>query len=232
MNVTWEAEASAADAEWQAILGRTRVARADDARVWTTEIEELAAEHDQLIRDGRWVSGPEDLLSIIGRPRREAYHSAVLAWLLDPQGRHGLGASLLRALLNACGGDIGGDLRTTLCKQEVQRDDTRADVVVSGPGFTLLIENKVDAGEQDRQCDRLFQQFARDPGAQFLFLTPTGRKPTTATGAAADAFRSMSYAELTRLVRGAFTLAATTGATAHGREVVSNYLATLEKEFL
>jgi len=232
MSATYESEAATLEAEWQAILARVHRDRDDSAQIWATEIAEFATEHDRLIREGRWVSGPEDFLSIIGRSRREAYHSAILAWLLNPQGRHGLGASLLRAVLRACGGDVEGDLRDTLCKQEVQRDGTRADVVVSGPGFTLVIENKVDAGEQPRQCDRIFEQFGQDPGARFLFLTPSGRKPASATGAAAYAFYSMSYPTLTRMIRNAHAMAEASGATTHGREVVSNYVSTLNKEFV
>jgi hypothetical protein len=199
---------------------------------WEVELSSMAAEQDLMVRDGRWVSGPEDMLSIIGRSRREIYHSAILAWLLDPLARHGLGISLLQSLLAECGRNVGSDeLRTVRCELEVQEDKTRADIVVSGPGFTLVVENKVDAGEQDRQCDRLFERFGGDPGTLFVFLTPTGCTPNTATEAAMDAFKPMSYPRMARLIREALERGLRTDATSHGREVVSNYLSTLAKEF-
>ncbi|XXX92523.1 PD-(D/E)XK nuclease family protein [Sorangium sp. So ce204] len=111
------------------------------------------------------------------------------------------------------------------------KGNARADVVVAGPGLCLVIENKVDAGEQPRQCDRLFESFGREPGALFVFLSPSGRAPETATGSAREAFQKVSYADIASMLRSSWARAPGKGATARGREVVSNYLATLEREF-
>jgi hypothetical protein len=54
---------------------------------------------------------------------------------------------------------------------EETRGRTRADIVVEGPSWTVVIEAKVDALEQDRQGARLSELW---PGATYVFLTRTG----------------------------------------------------------
>ena len=165
------------------------------------------------------------MLSILGRSRREAYHSALLAWLLNPQARHGLGPAFLNGIIRHCAPEISfSDLHRARCELEVHRVDTRADIVVFAPQFTLVIENKVDAGEQPCQCDRLYEHFGRDPGAVFLFLSPSGRAPQTASGSAKEAFKPVRYADIARLLEQALTRSAGEGATPRGREVALNYL--------
>ena len=191
----------------------------------------LSDEHAGLMRRGRWSVGADDVLSIIRRARYELYHSAMLAWLLDPLGKHGLGTTLLEALLRLCGISAALDLHRARPEIEVQRSDTRADIVVFAPGITLIIENKVDAGEQERQCDRLYAHFGADPGARFVFLTPTGRAPRTASAPGSDAWTTLSYKMLATLMDEALNHAAI-NALATGRFTAQNYLMTLRKEFV
>jgi hypothetical protein len=230
---------AALEAEWLDVLESEATAvakRLVDApggiAGWTTALDRMCAEQDALLRGGQWVGGPDDVLSILGRSRHETYHSALLAWLLDPQARHGFGAGFLAGVLRHCVPEaVFLDLERARSDVEVTRGDTRADIVVFGPQFTLVIENKVNAGEQHRQCDRLHARFQEEVGALFLFLSPTGRAPETATGAAAEAFQSMRYAEIATLLGGALRLPEGKDSTRRGRETASNYLATLEKEF-
>ncbi|WP_437331655.1 PD-(D/E)XK nuclease family protein [Sorangium sp. So ce394] len=219
-------------AEWRAIVARERENRVAQVAAWEARLAELRAEQEELVRGGRWAGGPDDLLSILGQSRQERYHSALLAWLLDPQGRHGLGAGFLEALLRRCAADPPrAALNRARPALDVSKGDARADVVVAGPGLFLVIENKVDAREQPLRCDRLYESFCREPGALFVFLSPSGRAPVTATGPAREAFTPMSYADIAAMLRDAIASAPGKGATAHGREAASNYLATLEREF-
>ncbi|WP_437605061.1 PD-(D/E)XK nuclease family protein [Sorangium sp. So ce834] len=219
-------------AEWRAIVAREQENRVAQVAAWDAKLAELRAEQDALLRRGHWVGGPDDLLSILGQSRQERYHSALLAWLLDPQGRHGFGAGFLEALLRRCTAEPPtAELNRARPALEVSLGDACADVVVAGPGLCLVIENKVDAREQPLRCDRLYDSFCREPGALFVFLSPSGRAPVTATGAAREAFTPMSYAELAGMLRDALASAPGKGTTAHGREAASNYLATLEREF-
>jgi hypothetical protein len=230
MRSTSATEWAELEGEWVDVLARRQHASRGQVLVWEADLARLVTEQDAMANERCWVDGPDDMLSIIGRARREAYHSAILAWLLDPSGRHGLRASLLQDLLSACGHvHISHEIYRIKC--EVQREETRADIVAFGPGFTLVIENKVDHVEEKRQCDRLFERFGHDPGARFLFLTPTGYAPRTATGEAAGAFTLMSYPKLARMIRDALGQSAGSGSTMRGREVVRSYLSTLDKEF-
>jgi hypothetical protein len=92
-------------------------------------------------------------------------------------------------------------------------------------GLTLVVENKVDAVEGWRQCDTLFERFS---GARFVFLTPTGRAPQTATGAAAPAFSVVRYCDLRTILERALLDSVSDGP---GRRVTEDYLRTLKKEF-
>jgi hypothetical protein len=220
------------DAEWRRITCQTPAGAAPTS-VWEADMVRLSEEHDSLMRSGRWVIGAADMLSIIGRTRYESHHSAMLAWLLDPRGKHSLGTTLLASLLRLCGRSEVSDLHLHRARAEVEvpRSDTRADIVVSAPGVTLIIENKVDAGEQERQCERLYEHFGADPGAVFVFLTPTGRAPRTATGPAREAWTTLSYKDLARLVEAALR-SPTTSVNASGRSTAENYLMTLQREFV
>ncbi|WP_433934976.1 PD-(D/E)XK nuclease family protein [Sorangium cellulosum] len=218
--------------EWRAIVAREQETRVTQVAAWETQLAEIRAEQEALLRDGHWVAGPDDLLSILGQSRQDLYHSALLAWLLDPQGRHGFGSGFLEALLRRCTSDRPtAELNRARPALEVSKGKVRADIVVAGPGLYLVIENKVDAREQPQQCDQLYESFGPEPGALFVFLSPSGRAPVTATGDAREAFKTMSYADIAVMLRDALACAPGKGATAHGREVASNYLATLEREF-
>jgi hypothetical protein len=87
-------------------------------------------------------------MSVLGATDDELSHSRVLAWLLQPTGRHGLGASVLERILRAGWPDLPiPDLGMAVVRREVPRDDllgaTRADVVVTMGATVLVIENKV-----------------------------------------------------------------------------------------
>lgn len=219
-------------AEWRAIVAREQEDRVAQVAAWDAKLAELRAEQEALLSGGHWVGGPDDLLSILGQSRQERYHSALLAWLLDPQGRHGFGAGFLEALLRRCTAEPPrAELNRARPALDVSLGNTRADVVVAGPGLCLVIENKIDAREQPKQCDRLYESFCCEPGALFILLSPSGRAPVTATGGAREAFTPISYADIAALLRDALASAPGKGATARGREAASNYLATLEREF-
>src|SRR6266540_3645693 len=111
MEGSWDVQWTVLEAEWHDIVAREHAAAATQIPAWEEDIEQLVAEQTALMNDGRWVGGPDDLLSIIGCSRRETYHSAILAWLLNPYGRHGLGTVLLAKLLQRLDADTElGDL--------------------------------------------------------------------------------------------------------------------------
>lgn len=209
-------------------------------RVWATDMtgevptgwaEAMAAMVDEqaaLLAAGRWTRGPADLLSVVGVDRAEAVHSAAVAWLLDPRMRHGLGSEFLSRMLRRCfPGDTFTRPEGARCEREVLRGAVRADIVVRGDEWTVVIENKIDAGESDGQCDAYHDLFCEERGAHYVFLTPSGRSPATATGEAAEAFRPLGYRAVLEDLQGA--LAATRAdPDTPGRRAAVAYVDALE----
>ncbi|HEY5434204.1 MAG TPA: PD-(D/E)XK nuclease family protein [Candidatus Limnocylindrales bacterium] len=199
---------------------------AELAREWHASVPVPAAPDEDTFRTlraeaaairavGNWVSGPGDLPSILGRQRDEMFHSRLIGWLLNPSGRHGLGDRFLRAFLaEAWPGepiDTGGAVdialewpRSGVSDVTGLTVEARADLVMTLESLVIVIENKLDAGEGADQCERLYWPWAQDPiETRWVFLTPSGREPVTATSdVACAAWRSLGYAQVRRaLVR-------------------------------
>ena len=226
----WEAQFRAMECEWGEIsMRRTQVVIA----TWRGAMSEMRRQHDRLVSDGLWVTGPSDFLAIVDQARAENTHSRVLQWLLKPTGRHELGCGLVRRLLEHCTGE---PVPASLIVREVAfsqwRNDREADLVVWGEDFTLVIENKVDATEQPCQCDDLYANFKNEKAPRFLFLTPDGRKPRTAiTPGALGAFKTLSWPEVRTMIETALHESRPASADSVGVDVVRNYLRTLREQF-
>ena len=198
---------------------------------WESSIEQVRAENMQLRQEGLWLGGPRDFLGVIGRNRHEVTHSALVAWLLDPGMQHGLGVEFLERFLGRCFPEEQFEnLGHAHCETEVARGRGRADIVVWGSDFTLVVENKVDALEGEDQCDYYYQAFNDEVRPLFVFLTPEGRRPTSAGQEAAEAYRALSYGEVLIDLAGAIeSTRILPGARA--RSVAEGYLETLRNEF-
>ena len=226
----WEVQFRAMEREWGEIsVRRTAVLMA----AWRGAMSEMRRQHNRLVSDGLWVTGPSDFLAIIGQARTENTHSRMLQWLLKPTGRHGLGSGLVRRLVEHCTGEPAP---ASLVVREVAfsqwRNDREADLVVRGEDFTLVIENKVEATEQPCQCDDLHANFKNERAPQFLFLTPDGRKPRTATTPGAlRAFRTLSWPEVRTMIETVLNESRPATAGAVAVDVVKNYVRTLQEQF-
>ncbi len=195
---------------------------------WNVAFETLAREESELRARGDWVRGPADMFGVLGHSRAEVRHTKLVAWLLDPVARHGLGTRFLELMLERVyPGEQFDDLDRAEPACEVVRGPCRADIIVWGPGFTIVIEAKVDAEEGRRQCDEQYEQFADEPGSRFIFLTPRGRQPRTATGDAAEVWQKLSFAA----IRDDLCTAMTETTPGPARRVAEDYLVTLEREF-
>jgi hypothetical protein len=216
-------------AEWLAI---SHIAPPDTAR-----FEKVKSEADQLIDAGLWVSGPGDMLSVLGRQRDELMHSRLLAWLLVPTNRHGLGRRLLTGfvdhlwpgeeLLRSGSIDVDTEVTSSGPDDAGYVREARADIVLRGEAVTIVIENKLDAGEQPDQCERLYWAWASESGnVRWVFLSPTGRGPVTAKSQAAmSAWCSMSYRHVSDVLASAIASAGAN--TSEGRSTAAQYLASL-----
>ncbi|MBS4431399.1 PD-(D/E)XK nuclease [Pectobacterium punjabense] len=129
-----------------------------------------------------------DPWNIAGLKRNEVRNSAVLAWLLNPEGTHGFGALPLNALLTSIRTSENTIFPSTFeryCWVDVETipngdSSNRVDIEIDAGNFFLLIEVKIDAYEQDQQIARYCQDAEKRAGGRpwaVVFLTPHGGKP-------------------------------------------------------
>lgn len=160
-------------ADWAAIVHEP-----SSIQDWEVTFQAMAREMQHLRASGHWRTGGRTLLHALGIHRDEVRLCRALAWLMTPDGWHGLGDMFLRRLLARVGVDVL-DTSAASVATEVARAGTRADIVARVGSRTVLIEAKVWAGEQIEQADRLAAGWSGD-SATLVFLTRDGRAPSTA----------------------------------------------------
>src|ERR1700722_6810109 len=115
--------------EWNAVLASS----ADDQAVladWEQSIDSMRREADSLRDQGRWRGGYRTLMHALGIQHREVFLTAGLAWLLDPDGWHGLGSRALSGLLGQLGLPPTVTYPVTVAVEETRSGgETRADLV-------------------------------------------------------------------------------------------------------
>ncbi|WP_158548561.1 PD-(D/E)XK nuclease family protein [Blastococcus sp. TF02A-26] len=196
----WQPSYARLAAEWAALGAAAPGTAVHDVADWDRRLAELAGEVAGLRAAGLWRSGSRTLLATLGLQYDELRLTAALAWLLRPDGHHGLGDGLLRRLCALVGSEPTDFDPVTVDLEEV-RADTRADLVVRLPGAVLLVEAKVRAGEQPRQCARLAELWDHEDPT-LVFLTPRRRPPTTAEESH-DRWHTVSWGDLAELTRAA-----------------------------
>lgn len=162
---------------------------------WDALFDALREQEASLRARGLWRTGGRTLLRELWLHHSEVHLCRGLAWLLTPDGWHGLGAQLLSRLLNEF--NLGMDDSRAVVTTEEARETTRADVVIRIRGATLLIEAKVFAGEQPEQADRLARLWA-DENPTLVYLTRTGATPETAIESASQ-WRTLTWRRLAHL---------------------------------
>lgn len=172
--LAWELRWLDLSTEWDEV----RVAPVPDH--WDAGMDSAMADHAALVAERRWVHGPWSIMEALGRHHRETDHSRVLAWLLDPGGGHGLGDSVLCAVLDRL--EIAyarRNIASALVRREVAVATNfgagSIDVLVEWSGGTVVIENKVRATVHGEQLQKYAEAY---PRATLVFLTPHGRPPT------------------------------------------------------
>lgn len=121
-------------------------------------------------------------------------------------------------------------MATTAC--EVQRPSSRADIVVTAPGLTVVIEAKVDAAEGERQCDRTYEDWCHEGDVVFVFLTKDGRDlDKESADATKDAFRTLSFVAVREELEKLRASLDTDDPPPRGLAALHTYLQTLRAEF-
>ena len=152
-----------------------------------------------------------NLFSILRIEGSELKHSALIANLLDPKGSHGCGDAFLRAFFEIA---LKGtaypfesstplDSRTEHYTGPIAGDTGgRIDILVKSSHYGLIIENKIYAGDQDKQLTR-YDNYGKETfgadGYHLVYLTLYGcdaSKESTATKSAEEVgYLRLSYAE-------------------------------------
>lgn len=117
-----------------------------------------------------------NLFSVLRTSSDEVFlHSRFLAFLLNPQGSHGCGSTLLQTFLKVMKVD---DFDTTTAK--VQAEYKSIDIFISNAaGHAIVLENKIYANDAYEQLVR-YNQLVQREGYQHvsnLYLTLTGSEP-------------------------------------------------------
>jgi len=168
---------------------------------WERAFADLSGEV-ALHRDD-WLGGPRTLLAAMRVQNLEVPLTAAVAWLLRPDGHHGLGSSFLDAFLARFGVEADSD-KPVRIEVEETIGDTRADLVVRVAGSTLLVESKVHAAEQGEQLDRLAARWQHERPV-LIFLTRTARDPVTAV-ASRGQWRQWLWSDIAADVRACLEL--------------------------
>lgn len=182
-----------------------------DIQQFFREVENICT-REQALQEERHRKGENyNLFSILSIERYELKHSALIANLLDPKGSHGCGDAFLRAFFEIAlkeraypfedcthlhsyteyytgpiAGDTGG----------------RIDILVKSSHYGLIIENKIYAGDQDKQLTR-YDNYGKETfgadGYLLVYLTLYGydaSKESTATKSAEEVgYLRLSYAK-------------------------------------
>jgi len=145
---------------------------------------------DEVLEEARMMAPAFNVFSVLGLSRDEARtHSAMLAQLLRPDGSHGQQFLFLTSFLRYCAKKYSGfplpseDIASGrwIVRTEIAFLEGRMDIVIQSRniGCLYVIENKVDASEQDNQLFRYsrWMQKQQDdyPFQALRFLTPMGR---------------------------------------------------------
>lgn len=152
-----------------------------------------------------------NLFSILNIERYELKHSALIANLLDPKGSHGCGDAFLRAFFEIALKNLAYPFEDCTLSHSYTEyytgpiaGDTggRIDILVKSSHYGLIIENKIYAGDQDKQLTRYDNYGKTTFGADrylLVYLTLYGcdaSKESTATKSAEEVgYLRLSYAE-------------------------------------
>ena len=182
-----------------------------DIQRFFREVENICT-HEQELQEERHRKGENyNLFSILNIERYELKHSALIANLLDPKGSHGCGDAFLRAFFEIA---LKGtaypfesstplDSRTEHYTGPIAGDTGgRIDILVKSSHYGLIIENKIYAGDQDKQLIR-YDNYGKEifgaDGYLLVYLTLYGydaSKESTATKSAEEVgYLRLSYAE-------------------------------------
>ena len=105
-----------------------------------------------------------NIFTLLGRETDEVHtHSAVIADLLDPQGSHGQGVAFARLFAPLNGLDDDELKKADVRVEASVNNESRIDILIETDRSCIVIENKIHAGDQDKQLER-YHDIAKSRG--------------------------------------------------------------------
>lgn len=147
------------------------------------------ASHDASLLEIRRLLGSANLFRILGTESRERWHSAFLAWVLDPNGSHGLGDFPLRRFLTLLAVEEGGEIRLPGALLGFGPENLAIDSMTGAHANVARVGDGVPLADV---LDGTFAISVAAPGPQTDFCEVTAR------GAVVDAQSGESGAERSR----------------------------------
>ena len=137
------------------------------------------------------------LLTALGIDSHEERYSDFIAWLIHPNGLLQTGWLLDAIIERWTELDVAGTTpRHVVREYELESLDRRADILVEWDEARLIIENKVFSTEHNDQCAAYLARCDA-----LIYLSPTGREPTSVKSTVERRLTCMSYGELARVIR-------------------------------
>lgn len=174
---------------WAALGGRTphfsNDFKEDDFEKFLQDLLDVKRYHEPQ------NNGTLNVFWMLNLTNREVTHSAFIGELLNPRGIHGKGEAFLELFCEQM--EIPVPLNT--CKLlEYSFENGRLDVYLpcnEDPSKSIIIENKIDASDEDKQLKRYHDSF---PDAKLFYLTLDGRVASDeSTGGKHDFYTRISY---------------------------------------
>lgn len=141
-----------------------------------------------------------NIFEILGIQDKEIRHSKMIADLLNPQGRHGLGIILLEQFLETIGFKFDSNTMQLLDKTKIETERVTdlgiIDIALCHPDFYIVIENKIYAGDQNEQLSRYSKTTYNDKNpCKIVYLTLRGHAPSdqSIVDVAKEKIVTMSY---------------------------------------
>jgi hypothetical protein len=126
------------------------------------------------------ISGENfNIFNILGLTSDEKKHSKFIAMLLDPKGDHGMGDLFLKLFIKIIAIKKYDIIDYSAAKVETEKSfrngqNGQIDILVSGSGGKIIIENKIYAEDRNEQ---LLRYHNYDKNAMLLYLTLNGHEP-------------------------------------------------------
>lgn len=180
-----------------------------------------------------------NIFQILNISRAEIRHSNFLAWLLDPNGTHGLGKLFLAKFLrDIAASEIASDLDEFKIEElnfnnvELRREWKNIDLLIVFDTIVICIENKIDSQDHSNQLTKyrtIVNDTFKNHKKVFVYLTPTGETPLAQKER--EFYAPYSYEEI---IEQATRVLQIHGKSLHVgvHQYISDYLTTIKREIM